>query len=34
MEHDPSARDKRLSELKESSSRMQKNTNISQERAS
>ena len=34
MEHDPSARDKRLSELKESSSRIQKNTNISQERAS
>ena len=34
MEHDPSARDKRLSELKESSSRIQKNTNIPQERAS
>ena len=33
MEHDPSARDKRLSELKESPSRMQKTANIPQERA-
>ena len=34
MEHDPSARDRRLSELKESPSRTQKSSNMSQERAS
>ena len=34
MEHDPSARDRRLSELKESPSRAQKSTNMPQERAS
>ena len=33
MEHDPSARDRRLSELKESPSRAQKGTNMPQERA-
>ena len=33
MEHDPSARDRRLSELKENPSRAQKITNMSQERA-
>ena len=33
MEHDPSARDRRLSELKESPSRAQKSTNMTQERA-
>ncbi len=33
MEHDPSARDKRLSELKEGPSRTQKSNNSPQERA-
>ena len=34
MEHDPSARDRRLAELKENASRAQKSGNIPQERAS
>ena len=33
MEHDPSARDRRLSELKENTSRTQKSKNAHQERA-
>jgi small subunit ribosomal protein S3 len=33
MEHDPSARDRRLSELKENVARTQKANNMSQERA-
>ena len=32
MEHDPSARDRRLSELKDSSPRSQKSVNVPQER--
>jgi hypothetical protein len=33
MEHDPSARDRRLSELKENAGRTAKTTNTSHERA-
>jgi small subunit ribosomal protein S3 len=33
MEHDPSARDRKLTELKENASRTQKSGNIPQERA-